>query len=874
MRVRRFFSTGLSIIVIIAQLALPLRQALASSPAMPEAEMPTTPRQPSSRRLLDRGPAVIPVNDEGAPSRSPPATPVTTPLSLTPAAPRQTLSVPLGTGNNNYGQTQRDTDNPQNHPGHHFAGSTNLVNGNFYLTAGDFFIPGRGLSLQLARSYNSLSVVPTTLLSETFEIFPPTDWDIVVHTGGCVWESTVSLGETNLTGGSGEAAVAHSALCDVPPIMNTDLRTFSLDLSRVSSATLTFRAAFDTAGGGQGIVDVSTDGGTGWDPPLFVYGASVPGHQEVIDLSAYAGLADVIVRFYYVASVGDGWWQVDDVQITGMHATNNYVGAFGAGWTHSYETRVITRTDGMTLTVREADGSLHDYSWTGPCPDTPAYACYQSPPGLYRQLRDQAGAGYLLWHKNGTLQVFGADGRFVEITDPNDNQINLYYYNAMGVCPPDPGLMGPPDELCWVDDPSGRRNLLFHYNMTSGFIEVVQERLNGVDGRSIGYSYDLDGNLIDVLYPEGAAHYDYDDQNRMVGYTDPRQPVGVRKTDEIVYDAQSRVITHTIDSFFDVYYEMQYDQPPQMGLEQGAVSAAIVTDGEGQQTLVEFDDYANVVYEGDWFPELSLWIGKWWWWHPVYWWLLWQRMDALGRITEYDYDPWGNTILAVNALGAPQAFVWEPPYYESLINAPDLTYGNILTATNGLGVSTYYDRLYDPAGWDAMWEIQAAGTTSQSVTFYGNDPHGQLLIQVDHADQSTEYGYDVFGNTTAITNAHGIVTYNEFDDVGRPHTTVDQAGYPTLYEYDDADRLLMVADARGGVTHYTYSEDGRDNLVELVNANGVTTTYIYDGLDRLISQTNSLSQTTSYEYDSSTVWSDAPTPTVASRPTSMTPRAA
>ena len=125
MRAGRRFSVGLSVIVIIIQLMLPLGRALASRPALPDQAasvpgQPSVPSRPSEREL-----AVISVKDGDALAR-PPTPSATLPRPSATTAPRQ-VSAPLGTGNNNYGQMQRDTDNPQNHPGHHFAGSTNLA---------------------------------------------------------------------------------------------------------------------------------------------------------------------------------------------------------------------------------------------------------------------------------------------------------------------------------------------------------------------------------------------------------------------------------------------------------------------------------------------------------------------------------------------------------------------------------------------------------------------------------------------------------------------------------------------------------------------------------------------------------------------------
>jgi len=582
---RRFFSVSLSIVVVVIQLMMPLGQALASQPE-PTEGLP--PPQPPPQLPDVRDPLVIPVVDDG-PTDSQPPREDTSPAA--PLAAQQALTIPLGTGNHNYGQTQRDTDNPQNHPGHHFAGPVNLVNGNFFLTVGDFFIPGRGLSLQLTRSYNSLA------------------------------------------------------------------------------------------------------------------------------------------------------------------ASEGITGAFGYGWTHSYETHVISETGGLTLTVREADGALHNYRSSGICPDGEG-TCYESPPGLYRQLRHTPDNGdeydYELYYKNGTVQRFGPEGQLVKIADRNDNEINLYYSPSLSCTMP-----GPDGTLCQVVGPSGKRSLQFSYMEIPGtgtFIGEVVEVLPDGLGRFINYSYEpTPGELSSVFYPDGSmAFYTYT-EHLMTGYDDPRQPAGVRQAEEIAYDAENRVIsvTHsaTADSFFDITYDIDLE----MGLEQGAVTAVEIADGTGHKSRVEFDVHANPVFEGDWFPERG-WIGKWWIWHPWRWWLLRSKIDANYHTTTYGYNDWGQTNVVTTALGTVQRFLWEPPYYESLA-APDPTYSNILSATNSLGVTTLYQYDYDDPAGPIMTEIQAAGLPEESVSVYENDEFGQLVRQTEGTDQVTLYEYDAFGNTTAITDA-------------------------------------------------------------------------------------------------------------------------
>ncbi len=676
MSARQFGSAVLAGIVIAVQVLMLVGRAVptpaVAAPAGPKTETRT---------------AAPPTWDVAASVTKPPK--ALYPRATSPANTQATVA--FGTGNNNYGQQQRDTDNPQNHPGHHFAGSVNLLNGNYFLTAGDFFIPGRGLSLQLARSYNSLA------------------------------------------------------------------------------------------------------------------------------------------------------------------AAKGELGAFGFGWTHSYETQVISETGGLVLQVVESDGAVHIYTDPQPCPDG-TDTCYTPPPGLYRELRAVSDGTFQLTHKNGTTQAFNEDGQLIAIRDRHENAVRMHYNGSSADCI----IPGPVGTLCRADGPSGARALLFGYDESLGYplVGIITEWLDGSEGRAITYQYDDQGNLIDVGYPEepdNTINYDYDPNHRMVSYDDPRQPAGVRQAQAIIYDTQDRVITatHYADSFFDVFYQIDYNPPDAepghtfiSDPAQNPVGAVEVSDGEGGTSRVEYDAQGNVTYEGDWFPEYGWWWGKWWWWHPTEWWLLARKVDANGNTTEYAYDAWGNTTAVTNALGATQRFRYEEPAYEA---PAGMAFGNVLSATNSLGVTTLYEHDH---GANTLTEIQAVGLPEQTETVYQSDIHGQLVAEIDVTMvRVTEYGYDAWGNTTVITDAMGAVTHNRYDEVGRPEVTVDQAGHETIYLYDAADRLKAVIDPLGGATEYVYSPDGRDNLIELTNANGVTTTYTYDPLDRLVAETNSLGEMTTYEYD-------------------------
>ena len=167
------------------------------------------------------------------------------------------------------------------------------------------------------------------LLEEHFEgTFPPSGWTQVDNLDSCDWESTATTGRGNYTGGTGYAADADSEKCYYS--MDAELRTPALNMAGFTGATLSFLSDFsDIVGRDDGYVDISTDGGSTWTNLLHYDGIDVRSTLVQINLSAYDGQANVLIRFRYVAPGWDWWWQIDDVLVQGTtdcFATVDYLG--------------------------------------------------------------------------------------------------------------------------------------------------------------------------------------------------------------------------------------------------------------------------------------------------------------------------------------------------------------------------------------------------------------------------------------------------------------------------------------------------------------------------------------------------------------------
>ena len=173
-----------------------------------------------------------------------------------------------------------------------------------------------------------------------------------------------------------------------------------------------------------------------------------------------------------------------------------------------------------------------------------------------------------------------------------------------------------------------------------------------------------------------------------------------------------------------------------------------------------------------------------------------EAVDALGKITEYEYDANGN-VLSVR----------DP---------------------NGVGQDCVYDRL------------------------------GRDTSCTDTAGDTTTRGYDLADSVVAETDAKGETTTHSFDARGRETQTTDRLQHVTSFDYDPAGNLLSLTDAEGGVTAYVYDSAGRkieEQYPDHVGGSTVGQTgygiveLAYDAAGRLLRRTDQLGETITHVYD-------------------------
>jgi cysteine-rich repeat protein len=161
----------------------------------------------------------------------------------------------------------------------------------------------------------------------TFDSGVPDSWTVIDNEStGIVWTNIASSGiGGNYTGGTGDATSVSSDA--FPGEFDTELRTNTFSLLDWTSAKVEYLINYQNYAGLDFLnLDVSTDGGSTWDNLLSwnedhpVGGLfAAPGEAVSVDLSAYAGQANVTLRWHYFDPNTDDydWYaQVDNVMLS------------------------------------------------------------------------------------------------------------------------------------------------------------------------------------------------------------------------------------------------------------------------------------------------------------------------------------------------------------------------------------------------------------------------------------------------------------------------------------------------------------------------------------------------------------------------------
>ena len=215
------------------------------------------------------------------------------------------------------------------------------------------------------------------------------------------------------------------------------------------------------------------------------------------------------------------------------------------------------------------------------------------------------------------------------------------------------------------------------------------------------------------------------------------------------------------------------------------------------------------------------------------------QTDALGRVTDFDYDLFGRlvkmTFAAATVDEASQTFAY------------DLA-GNVtaITDENGNLTTLEYD-LMNRLRRIVEADPDGAGPLSSPVTEFSYDNRGNLVETIDARRNKTVSTFDEMDQATSLTDADGNITRFRYDGNGNVVGVVDPLGRTTRNRYDGRNRLIETIDPDGGSTKFQY--DSNDNLIFLTDPNGNRTQFAYDARNRLVREVDPLGNEILNVYD-------------------------
>lgn len=316
------------------------------------------------------------------------------------------------------------------------------------------------------------------------------------------------------------------------------------------------------------------------------------------------------------------------------------------------------------------------------------------------------------------------------------------------------------------------------------------------------FSYDDDGNLTAITYPDSSAQtFGYDAAGNLTSATNRRG-----QTISYSYNAAGQITTKNYP--------------------------------EGRQISYSYDSVGRLTSVSDAAGTISL------------------NYDERDLLTSISYPSGRSLSFNYNAAGRRTSLTSNDGY---VLNYAYDAAGRLSRISDGNGTEIIrYE--YDSVGRLSR-EIKGNGTTS----IYSYDAANQLLSIVHQAPDTSiqsrlDYTYDAVGNRTSLTTLEGVTSYS-YDATGQLIGVTYPDGSSEQYTYDEVGNRVVVTDGNGatgyttnelnqytrvGDTSYEYDADG--NMTAMISAGG-RTSYEYDSENRLVVVTKPGGDTWRYSYD-------------------------
>jgi len=557
----------------------------------------------------------------------------------------------------------------------------------------------------------------------------------------------------------------------------------------------------------------------------------------------------------------------------------------GAGWTFSYDVRLIAHScGGLTVIGGEGTGNRFDGGGQSNAAKAalfglPATAKFYDPQIGYHSTLVQPDPqsdpnSYDFYTKSHVRYHFELQPpsnpnsassdkiytlRFIE--EPNGNRINLYYDTNDPAVKNLPGLLLPyvdsdPDTLDLIEESSGRALILDYSAVFDSNTDTYRweknnqkdppdifrrkriTRLTGYDpisfdlhGLDVRYEYDSVGNLIQVSRDKRVEKYTYtpgfdDSGHNMLSYTDPNGNVTTYK---YLADTGKAIFSYPgLPAAFGIRADEFVNKVIEPGGRTGGNAFSTTTFTYNISTTPGTPN-KRIVQDPRPIPP-----------------------------TVYTLNDYGATVKIEAPLGKVTTMEWATPDSPKPNSIPGSGIDiQLVSQTDSLGLHRAYK--YDELG----------NLTQETVTFTGgSDPFHVPVVDASGSAVNqivTTYTYDpLFSKTTSKTDAEGNSAYYVYDSptgvaagvsypaptgrTGNMVAVINAAGETTKFAYDTKGDLLTQTDPRGKVTKYT-AYDPYGNATQIMDPEGNMTTRAFDARGRLLTQTDTFGHRVEYAYD-------------------------
>lgn len=662
--------------------------------------------------------------------------------------------------------------------------------GYFTETQTDLTTPGRGVPLDLTRTYNSGLADPAG----------PNGPSAV--NGPFGWGWTFSYGLNLSTDGGGNVTVhqedgslvtfVHSGSSYTPAAPRVDAK---LTLNG-SAFTFTRRAreifTFDVATGHlTGETDLP---GTLANPPYstrLVYSAG----------GQLATITDPSGRMYTL-----GWSGIHITSLTdtaGRKVTYGYDGSgdltdvLGVG-----TTRVPLKNNDHTIFTYEASTHLmtslrHPKAFGSTATPTPVTAMAYDTAERVTTQTDPIG--------RITTFAYGPNANLTQgqtlVTDPSSHQVLYTYQNNLLVTEAHGYASATPATTTYTYDP-----------VTLGVTSITDP-----NGHFQTFSYDDAGNRLSASDARGfTTIYAYDALNDLTSTIDP---LGVKTTTG--FDEAGHIATSGGTN--------------SGGLSFGLATSTTVTQLNADPDITNSDGVAVAAPRGRalYYGDAA---------HPAD---VTRIVDPRASTTTMTYDAYGDLATQTDAANDTTSYGYDTArgWKISAVSPVGTAAGTTASCTPpAVGCTTY---VHD--AWGHVTQVTDANAHTTRLTF---DANGNRTTTIDGNSRQTTNTYDFADQLTVVTRADTTRLLTHYNGDGTVLDTVDGANHKTKYTYDAQGRKATATDPRNRVTTYTYDPAG--NLQTTKNPAGQVTTRVYDPANELIGITYSVATTpnvTSIVYD-------------------------